>query len=122
MTKRIGAEQECRPSTHIEETLLDLVRWHDSNRRYKALVRCVGVRPSNDFHHDRPAAIDLLVIVPAHARDPRHPISSPTSARALHTTNPRAAKPIKFGTAETYQLVLVSLGIGISYGGPISLL
>ena len=31
MTKRFGAKQECGASTHIEETLLDLVRWHDSH-------------------------------------------------------------------------------------------
>jgi len=35
MTKRVGAKQECGASTHIEKTLLDLVRWHDSHGRYK---------------------------------------------------------------------------------------
>jgi hypothetical protein len=68
MTKRIDAKQECGPSTNIEETLLDLVRWHDSHGRYKALVRCVAVRPSDDLHDDRPASIDLLAIVPTHGR------------------------------------------------------
>jgi len=68
MTKRVRAEQECGASTHIEETLLDLVRRHNSHGRYKALVRCVAVRPSADFHDDRPASIDLLAIAPTHAR------------------------------------------------------
>ena len=67
MTKRVGAKQECGASTPIEETLLDLVRWHDSHSRYKALVRCVAVRPSADLHDDRPASIDLLAIAPTHA-------------------------------------------------------
>lgn len=44
MTKRVGAKQECGASAHIKETLLDLVRWHDSHGRHKALVRCVAVR------------------------------------------------------------------------------
>jgi len=30
MTKRVGAKQECGASTHIEETLLDLVRRHNT--------------------------------------------------------------------------------------------
>ena len=64
MTKRVGAKQECGASTHIEETLLDLVRWHDSHGRYEALVRCVAVRPSADLHDDRPASIDLLASSP----------------------------------------------------------
>jgi len=68
MTKRVGAKQECDPSTHIEEPLLDLVRWHDSHGRYKALVKCVAERPSTDLHDDRPASIDLLAIAPTHAR------------------------------------------------------
>ena len=68
MTKRVGAKQECGAPTHIEETLLDLVRWHDSHSRNKALVRCVAVRPNTDLHDDRPASIDLLAIVSAHAR------------------------------------------------------
>ena len=68
MTKRVGAKQECGASTDIEETLLDLVRWHDSHGRYKALVRCVAMRPSDHLHNDGPASIDLLAIVPAHAR------------------------------------------------------
>ena len=68
MTKRIGTKQECGPSSHIEEMLLDLVRWQDSHGRHEALVRCVAVRPSVDLHNDRPASIDLLAIAPAHAR------------------------------------------------------
>ena len=67
MTKRVGAKQECCASTHIEETLLDLVRWHDSHGWYEALVRCAAVRPSADLHDDRPASIDLLAIGPTHA-------------------------------------------------------
>ena len=55
MTKRVGGKQECGPSAHIEETLLDLVRRHGSHDRYKTLVRCVAVRPSADLHDDRPA-------------------------------------------------------------------
>ena len=68
MTKRVGAKQECGTSALIEETLLDLLRWYDSHRRYKALVRRVAVRPSADLHDDRPASIDLLAIAPTHAR------------------------------------------------------
>src|SRR2546428_5486760 len=68
MAKRVGAKQECGPSTHIEETLLGLVRWHDSHSRNKALVSCVAVRPGADLHNNRPASIDLLVIAPTHAR------------------------------------------------------
>ena len=68
MTKRVGAKQECGASTYIEETLLDLVRWHDSHGGYKALVSCLAVRPGAYLHDDRPASIDLLAIVPTHAR------------------------------------------------------
>ena len=68
MTKRVGAKQECCASTHIEETLLSLLRWHDSHGRHKALVRCVAMRPSDHLHNDGPASIDLLAIAPTHAR------------------------------------------------------
>ena len=67
MTKGVSAKQERGPCTNLEETLLNLIRWYDSHRRYEALLELLGYVaewPSANLYDDRPSPIALLAIVP----------------------------------------------------------